>query len=393
MASRLLFSTTAGIGHLHPLVPLARAAHASGHHVRVAAPASLTSRLTELGLAHDVVPDRSSAQLADANAWFAHAAGLDTEDGNAVVLREIFGRINTAATLPRLLALVDEWAPDLVIHEALEFSGPLAAEAAGVAHATVAMSTHGVLRHWRHDVASGLAGHRASLGLAPDATCDPLLAEAPYLTSVPASIEGDGPLPRTTIRYRSEDLHDVGPAPGERDPGRPLLWATFGTEAGRMPGMLDRVVLPMADAVGDLDVDVLLTTGHAYEAPPLPANVTVERYVPQEDVLAHATAVWCHGGFNTTLAALRFGRPLVISPLFAGDTWFNAERVAAVGAGVALHDLDAASIRAALERVLVEPRFRARAVDVAAEMAAHPPPGEALASMLDVALGVAAVAG
>lgn len=390
MASRLLFTTTAGIGHLHPLVPLARAAQASGHQVRVAAPASLADRIAELGLRHEVLPDRSPAQMNDANAWFAHARGLPTEPSNGVVLREIFARINTAATLPRVLALLDDWQPDVVVHEALEFAGPLAAQASGTPHAMVAMSTHAVLRRWRHDLASGLAGHRASLGLAPDAACDPLLVDAPYLTSVPASVEGDGPLPEATFRYRGDDLHGVVQDPAERDTERPLLWATFGTEAGRMPGMLDRVVLPMAEAVGDLDVDVLLTTGHDYDAPPLPANVTVERYVPQEEVLARASAVWCHGGFNTTFAALRFGRPLVISPLFAGDTWFNAERVAAVGAGVALHDLDAASIRTALKQVLAEPGFSARALDVAAEMTAHPLPANALGSLLDAALGAPA---
>jgi UDP:flavonoid glycosyltransferase YjiC (YdhE family) len=35
---RILFTTTAGLGHFHPLVPLARAAANAGHEVAFACP-------------------------------------------------------------------------------------------------------------------------------------------------------------------------------------------------------------------------------------------------------------------------------------------------------------------------------------------------------------------
>ena len=62
----------------------------------------------------------------------------------------------------------------------------------------------------------------------------------------------------------------------------------------------------------------------------------VERWWPQRAVLSRAAAVVAHGGFGTTQAALEAGVPQVVLPLFSFDQFVNADRVAAVGVGVAL---------------------------------------------------------
>ena len=69
---------------------------------------------------------------------------------------------------------------------------------------------------------------------------------------------------------------------------------------------------------------------------PLPENVRAEGWVPQDAVLARAAAVVGHGGYGTTLGALAHGVPLAVLPLFSSDQWHNAERVAGLGAGIAL---------------------------------------------------------
>jgi UDP:flavonoid glycosyltransferase YjiC (YdhE family) len=46
-----------------------------------------------------------------------------------------------------------------------------------------------------------------------------------------------------------------------------------------------------------------------------------------------AAAVVCHGGYGSTLGALRHGVPLVVMPLFSSDQWVNAAAVARAGAG------------------------------------------------------------
>jgi UDP:flavonoid glycosyltransferase YjiC (YdhE family) len=59
-----------------------------------------------------------------------------------------------------------------------------------------------------------------------------------------------------------------------------------------------------------------------------------------------ADVVLGHGGFGTTQAALAAAVPQVVLPLFSFDQFLNAERVAAVGVGVALIDGTAAERRA-----------------------------------------------
>src|SRR5918999_4963602 len=122
-----------------------------------------------------------------------------------------------------------------------------------------------------------------------------------------------------------------------------------------MAGALFGAVL---EAVAEVPARVLLTIGHdtnADDLPPAPPNVHVERWVPQADVFAHASAVVCHGGSGTTLGALAAGLPLVVVPLFA-DQPDNARRVAAVGAGIAVEPAPEA-LREAVAEVLGDPAY------------------------------------
>jgi UDP:flavonoid glycosyltransferase YjiC (YdhE family) len=112
--------------------------------------------------------------------------------------------------------------------------------------------------------------------------------------------------------------------------------------------------------------------------------VQVERWVPQDEVLARARAVVCHGGYGTLLGALAHGLPLVVLPLFAGDQWHNARRVAEAGAGISLAEprramFDSpgqdvlAALPAAVERVVTWHRYRRAARRIADEIGALPP--------------------
>ena len=126
----------------------------------------------------------------------------------------------------------------------------------------------------------------------------------------------------------------------------------------------------------DLPCRVLMTTGFGGDPADLgtlPPNVHAEQWVPQAQVMAHADAMVGHGGFGWTLAALGAGLPQVIMPLFA-DQPANARRVAEIGAGLALADGPRAlsALPAAVEQVLDDPRYRAAAQGIAAEMQSQP---------------------
>ncbi|MDQ3379010.1 MAG: hypothetical protein M3546_01640 [Actinomycetota bacterium] len=111
----------------------------------------------------------------------------------------------------------------------------------------------------------------------------------------------------------------------------------------------------------------------------VPANVHVERWVDEVDVLAHASAAVGHGGAGTTLSALAAGCPLVVVPLF-GDQPANAIRVAAAGAGVVA---PFEGIRAGLELVLEDDSYREASRRISDEMCALPAIDGFLASVID----------
>ena len=160
---------------------------------------------------------------------------------------------------------------------------------------------------------------------------------------------------------------------------------TFGSVAGGFPQALPAYGVAL-QAVADLPVRVLLTVGRELDLdalPERPANVRVEPWVPQQDVLGHAAAAVVHGGSGSTLGALAAGVPLVVVPLFA-DQPENARRVAEVGAGIAVEPnredpgRRSAPLRNAIETVLADPSYGERARAIADEVRAEPPVDEAI---------------
>jgi hypothetical protein len=65
--------------------------------------------------------------------------------------------------------------------------------------------------------------------------------------------------------------------------------------------------LVAAERAPDMPMRVLLTTGRGIDPAslgPIPANIHVEQWWPQADVMPHTAAVVGHGGFGTTMMTL-----------------------------------------------------------------------------------------
>ena len=103
----------------------------------------------------------------------------------------------------------------------------------------------------------------------------------------------------------------------------------------------------------------------------VPANVSVESWVPQGEVLSRASGLVCHGGAGTMLGGLAAGVPMVVAPMFA-DQPENVRRVHDVGAGIAVAPPDPQALHAAMLRILSDADLRAGARRIADEMAALP---------------------
>ena len=220
---------------------------------------------------------------------------------------------------------------------------------------------------------------------------------SPCLTLFPASLE-DPQASETTVTHRFRDPAAGASSKGLPDwwPGDacPLVYVSFGSVTGglRMAGPIYAAAL---EAVAELPARVLLTVGRELDLDalgPAPANVRLERWVPQAEVFGEASVVVCHGDSGTTLGALAAGLPLVVVPLFA-DQPENARRVDAVDADISVppdpsappepirSSVDPITLRAAVVAVLGEPAYGRTARALAAEMQALPPTDAALAAI------------
>lgn len=380
---RILCSTTAGDGHFGPLVPIARACLAAGHEVCVAAPASFAGAVARAGLAHLPFADVPAERIGPV---MARLPELSFAEANSTVMSEVFGRLDAQHALPGLHGILDQWRPDLIVREPAEFGSLAAAEAAGIPHVEVPAGVTAVMTWARPFLVEPLAELDALAGL-PEGHLLAAAGTAPVLTSVPASMdaaastEPSDPASRAVTRYRLLREPSHGRLPAEwGDPTHPLVYVSFGTVAAGL-GVFAGVFPAALDALADLPVRVLLTTGHAGDLDlprPWPSNAHVERFWPQGDVMPLAAAMVGHGGFGTTLTALAAGVPQVVVPLFTTDQELNAIAVANLGAGIRLDGGTAAipTLGAVVPELLAHPHARESARQVANEIAALPAAAE-----------------
>lgn len=173
----------------------------------------------------------------------------------------------------------------------------------------------------------------------------------------------------TTVSAANE--HPLPPWWADLDGSRPIVHVTQGTVAN---DDLSRLVEPAIDALAGENVLVVVTTcGGTLRPGPLPANVRVADFLPYDDLLPRCAAVVTNGGYGGVNHALRYGVPLVVVGA-SEDKREVAARVTWSGAGIGRTRSSASPkvLRRDVRAVLDEPRYRDRAKELAAEMAAGP---------------------
>jgi len=270
-----------------------------------------------------------------------------------------------------LAPIIDQVRPDVVLRETGELAAAAIADARGIPLVTVAFS--GVLPESARDqVIADLRPLWQAEGLGDPSWAD--VYGQLYLHPFPASFgqRPDSPVVRPLRPDRgAPSAKPAGWVPG-LGTDRAFVYVTSGTE-------LPSTTFPWRElfaVVSGLDVDAVATIGPYVDPTTLgavPANVRVERFVPQADLLARASAVVSHGGAGTVLGAASHGRPQLVVPLFA-DQWENGVAVDDAGCGTVLgpdrrrvEDLDRS-----LRTVLSSPSHHDAATRVADEIAAMP---------------------
>ncbi len=378
---RVLFTSKDGAGHLGPLLPFARAFRRAGADVLVAAPRGASAMVRDERLPLWAVEDPPAGER---NAIFAEVRGKSDRSTHGRVVGDIFARIDARAAYPGVLAACRAWRPDVVISEITEFAGPLAAEVIGVPSVTVGISQQGKEERVRSVALAAIDELRARFGLPADPDGRRAFAR-PYLTLVPAALEDPAtPAHQEAIRLRSPEA-PAGAWDGWPGDDRPLVYVTFGSAAPNtdlFPGVYRAAI----DALGELPARVLVTIGRDRdpgELGPLPANTRAERWVTQAALMPHVAAMVCHGGSGTVTMGLAGGVPMAVVPLFADQPW-NAERVAAIGAGIALAPEGLERLGEAVHTLLADPTYGIVARRVAAEIRALPSVDVAVAMVRDL---------
>ena len=337
---RVLFTVQPSTGHLHPLVPVARALAERGHEVAVCSSPSFRGEVEAFGLTHlDAGLDWIAS---DHSTWtpFPPMPPPGPEFGKFVVT--VFADLTAKRMAPDVIAIAESWRPDLIVRESMEYGGCLAAEALGIPHASVAGNGYSAIDnpegHYfpgnRALVAAPLALHRATLGLPPD-PFNEMPFRSLHLSLMPPAWDGaEAPRPANTAFVRHENATKPGtvlPAWADDLTGRPLVLASLGTVFNATPGVLEAVIA----GLGEEEVSLVVAIGADQEPArfgTVPDNVRLVAHVPQAELLPLCSAFVTHGGFNSVKESLIAGIPMVVIPITA-DQPYCAQRCAALGVG------------------------------------------------------------
>jgi UDP:flavonoid glycosyltransferase YjiC (YdhE family) len=376
---RLLVAAFGDPGHAFPAIALARELRGRGHEVLVETWERWREPVEDLGLG-----------FTGAQEYTVYPPpGPDTPDGQ------------TAAAAARALAkLMEGFEPDLVVSDILTLAPTLAAEVAGVPHATLIPHVYPVQQPGMPMYSLGLRPPRTELGRLGWKATGPLLAMGlrrgrDELNETRDRL-GLGPIDRfhggisellaivatfPQLEYPREwpaDVRVTGPLffelPGDEvelpEGDGPLVVVAPSTSQDPECELL-RAAL---DGLADEPVRVLATTNrHRPERPiEVPPNALVVDWLLYSQAMPAADVVICHGGHGTVARALAAGTPLLVCPS-VGDMGENAARVAWSGAGLSVPRrlLSPHSIRLATRRLLGERRFTERAREIAAWSERH----------------------
>ncbi len=381
--ARILFSCTSGHGHYRPLLPLARAFGDAGHEVGFATARSLAASVEAQGFR----PLPAGLDPTDSSAVFSSRFGqelraLPALERRAFTFSRKFATIEAPAKLDELDAAVTSWRPELIVHESADLAAPPVAAARGIP--TVHHGFGRLVPDACYELGRGEIDelwNRVGVEPAPLAG----MYAGPVVDICPREFQRqDIPADVQLVRLRPSSPAESGdalPRSVQTLPDRPTIYVTLGTIFNEAP--VFRVVL---EGLAAHDCNVIATIGRNAdpgELGMLPANAIVEPYIAQSLLLPRCTATVGHGGSGSVLAALAEGLPLLLVPQGA-DQFDNARRCRELGAAQVLlpGDLTAAAVHDAVTDLLAVPSYRARARELADEIASMPAPAEVATALL-----------
>jgi UDP:flavonoid glycosyltransferase YjiC (YdhE family) len=366
---RVLVISAPLLEYAYPLVPLAWELRTAGHEVMVATAGEAVrvagSGLPVADIARGFDLRRAMRRMAIRNPVLARAERAGRAGPRGVVT--LFGEINDDLA-DGAVALGDEWAPDLVVHDPLAPVGALVAARRGVPaglcdptlfdgrHLNFAATGHLSFACGRHSVRS-------------------LPAPAAVIRLAPPSLVGARP--GWQMRYVPYDGGPVAARWLDEPPRLPRIVVVSSTPAGSDPPLMRAVVR----AAPRVEAEFVLVRPDLGVGTTLPGNVRTVEWTPLSRLLPGSAGVVHHGGANTVLTALVHGVPQLVVP-DAGDRRHNAGLVHTRGVGLvgARRDVTPALLR----RLITQDALAVAAAEVRAELTGAPDPSEIAARLVEL---------
>lgn len=407
--ARILFASVPVIGHINPLLPLARSLFARGHDVRWYSGRKHAARIEATGahfMGYTLARDYDDLRLEDEFPGRGALRGLDQ-------LRFDMMRIFIDAAPDQyadIEAIARDWRPDVMVADPTMFGAGIAHERWGIALVILSVLPcvlrsrdtapfglglppvqtaagrlrnavlnrlvehvvfRGVQRHWQRTRALAGLGPGTFLFDAPRNISRFLLPTVPGFeyprSDLPENVEFIGLLPLDPPKGVERPAWF-----SELDGSRPVVHVSQGTIANARPDLF----APAIEGLAGEDVLVVLATGgrqpQELGLTRLPGNVRVASLLPYDELLPRCTVMLTNGGYGGVQMALSHGVPLVV----AGTTEDKPEvaaRVAWSGAGINLRTStpSADAVRRAVRRIIQEGSFRQHAKRLAGEFAAY----------------------
>lgn len=149
----------------------------------------------------------------------------------------------------------------------------------------------------------------------------------------------------------------------------PLIYLSLGSLGSGDVDLMRKLIGSLADT----PYRVIVSKGPQHDQLELAPNMVGEEFLPQTSILPQVDLVITHGGNNTVTESLRFGKPMIVLPLF-WDQYDNAQRVHETGFGVRLDTYRHApeELTGAVERLLADTALQGRLADVSRRLGAAP---------------------
>lgn len=313
-------------GHVHPMLGLAAELVERGHDVTFASGEEFTDLVTATGARAVGYASRLRSTRTGTGEWLSAA-----ELGPQVV--GLFAAEREAALEPLARAYEAEGLPHVVVFD--QVTGVAPALAARWQVPTVQFSP-------THVLSADQQTHGGALDAAPCLVALPQTFQFPF-DDLPANTHFVGPLD-----WQREE-------PGSWSGQRRHVLVSLGTTFNERTDVVRTVAAAVAETCPEHDVVVALGRPvEGEDAEGWPAQVRLEAWVPQQDVLRSADLFVTAGGTGSVLEGIRTRTPLVVLPQVP-EQMLNAHQVVAHGLGTASTEARptaaqlAGTVRAALE--------------------------------------------